>query len=358
MAISLISLRKACHACTQAKRKCQPQLPKCSRCLKSGIECNYDLEPLSICDPNLIETYLEKQDPTVLIPTYHVFNSVESAHQAVMKAFNDQFSSHPPPEVRMAGDKDIVEWAISQLRKIPDLIAGNKSSPFLHRQVLQSTEGAMARIDHVLDLHRSIRDGPASNVVPPSRNAHLQHLVRTEIRGLSMEGMLVSIHELFLYLMLYICNDLLSAHQVGAERYIDLMIDWTRHLWAAIPNQLSSSLSPWRAWVVAESARRTILMSFIVKGVFRAVRYGYCVYEPFVEALPFDSCSALWEAMSEEAWYSIIEIHGGKSGVLVSFREFIAEAKLSTIQDEGLFQQILLVGYYQKEALAALESGQ
>ena len=254
----------------------------------------------------------------------------------------------------MVVDEEILVWALSHLRLIPDLMAHNKPSPFVHAQVYLDTEDAMARMNHVLKLHESISRNSASNVISPSRNVHFQHLIQTVVTGLSMTDVLISTYELTLYLIIYLCNDLPSSYQSEAERYLDLVMDWTKHLWTTVPNQLSSTLSQWQAWVIAESARRTIIASFLVKSAVSILRYGYCVYQNFLESLPFDPRPGLWEAMSEAEWHSALELQGGKAADLVSFREFIEKSDISHIREEGLFQKMLLLGYHGRKALAVL----
>ncbi|RFU27681.1 hypothetical protein B7463_g8663, partial [Scytalidium lignicola] len=109
------SLRKACQACTRAKRRCRPELPKCDQCFKKGIDCNYDLEPLvtfGFTPEEPVGASQEEQGFATSKLTYFVFDCVEVAHQAVIQTFKEQSS----PEVQMVGDEKVLKWTVSQLR--------------------------------------------------------------------------------------------------------------------------------------------------------------------------------------------------------------------------------------------------
>lgn len=351
------SLRKSCHACTHAKRRCQPQLPKCARCLKNGLECRYDLEPLGRSDSPIeppSRVYAEEHNVAPSRPVYYIFHDVGAAQQAAIEAFKENSAVGTAAEIRITGSEEGLRWALSQFRDIPVLISQNKPSPFMHPQVYQDNGAAMDRLSSLLRLHEDILRGSPPDVVTPSRNVNLQRLIRTSFNDLTITDKVIAIQELTLYLIVYICYDLPSSYQSEAEQHMDLMINWARILLSTVPSQLSSALSPWEAWTVAESARRTIIGSFLVKGVLRVLRYGFCVYEPFLEALPFDPRPELWEALTEEEWLAAVESRGGESVHLVSFHEFIKKSDLSRIKNEGMFQKILLVGFYAKVALEAL----
>lgn len=93
----------------------------------------------------------------------------------------------------------------------------------------------------------------------------------------------------------------------------------TRRLWQHAPTQLPSSLSPWQAWVFAESVRRTLLVCNILLSVYGVLRRGYAVHAVCIEALPFDMRTQLWDANSEDSWKAAAL---DCTTPLVSFRQF------------------------------------
>ncbi|KAB8071869.1 hypothetical protein BDV29DRAFT_11534 [Aspergillus leporis] len=69
-----------------------------------------------------------------------------------------------------------------------------------------------------------------------------------------------------------------------------------RRLWQQAPIQLSRHMSPWKAWLFAESVRRTIIIAFMLRNVYSLLKRHYSVHTPFVDSLPFDVRTSLWDA--------------------------------------------------------------
>ena len=258
----------------------------------------------------------------------------------------------------MVADEEVVQWGLSQLVQIPYVILQNRPPPFVHTQLYRDRETATARLRRTLSLHQTLSTGHVSEteIIPPSRNVGLQRLIKSDAKDLSLTDLLLLIDELSLYLIIYLFNDVSPSYKAEAEPHLDLLTDWTKHLWSTIPDQPSNNLSPWQAWLVAESARRSMIAPYLLRGAFSALKHGYAVFQPFLESMPFDPRTELWEAMSEAAWQSAVTMHGGEPTVLISFREFIeSSADISrALQGQGLFQRMLLVSFYGKAALAAL----
>jgi hypothetical protein len=118
-----------------------------------------------------------------------------------------------------------------------------------------------------------------------------------------------------------------------------------------MPESLSSVLSEWEAWCIAESARRSLLSVILVDGILELFTKGYCTYRPMVESLPFDARTGLWEANSEQEWLDAVARHGAKSSSLISWAEFTEKGDhRPRDQYDGTLQRMLLVIYFGKAA--------
>ncbi|MCJ1390361.1 hypothetical protein MMC18_003220 [Xylographa bjoerkii] len=114
--------------------------------------------------------------------------------------------------------------------------------------------------------------------------------------------------------------------RVLADVQMRLLINLTDELWRRAPSQISNSLSPWQAWLYAESLRRTIIISHLLRDFHSMLKYGYFTHTLFIETLPFDVRTSLWDASSTDAWGA----HDiGSQSSLVSWRE------LTTIFEKG-----------------------
>ncbi|RDW79410.1 hypothetical protein BP6252_04048 [Coleophoma cylindrospora] len=353
------SLRRACYGCISAKRRCDPQLPKCPRCLKNGLVCTYDNQPLSHVQPPADDEEIEPPPDVPAQPTFLVFSDIVSAERVARKFFDMQ-SVDPHlsiPELRVVPDPGIVYAAISQIANIPKAIAQGQTSPLVHSQLHHRRPEDSIRLEHVLLLQKSFLGNPPSEIKSPSRNTHLQRLMKTSVLDLPLVDILIRVHELVLYIIVYSCNSFPSPYMSEIRPCLDILLRWIEYLWTVTQQPPTNSDGLWQNWVVAESTRRSIIACAIVRGAVAVASCGYCAYQPFLEALPFDNRNGLWEAMTEDAWTAAVAKHGGEPEVLVSFHEFIQGYEdISGIMHEGLFQRLLLIMYHGSEALDALGS--
>jgi len=80
---------------------------------------------------------------------------------------------------------------------------------------------------------------------------------------------------------------------------------WTETLGAqtSVERTLSTrSAESWRSWLLAESIRRTVIMSLMIRGVYSLVKYGHCNLAPQVTALSFTAQKRLWDARTVGEW--------------------------------------------------------
>lgn len=80
---------------------------------------------------------------------------------------------------------------------------------------------------------------------------------------------------------------------------LDIPGKLTFRLWQQAPAQVSASLTPRQAWLFAESVRRMILTSYLLRGTWSVYSHGYVLHTAFVEALPFDIRTSLWDTLSD-----------------------------------------------------------
>jgi hypothetical protein len=139
------SLRKACHACANAKRRCVPQLPQCSRCRDRGLVCTYDLEPVTnhATVPDVADHPAAPVHPLARdLESPAFFDSVLAAHRAVVESYSPHGNKTLPV---MANPETLVLVAERFLRPIPHLTFQRQTTPYVHAQVLKA--GDLLRLD-------------------------------------------------------------------------------------------------------------------------------------------------------------------------------------------------------------------
>jgi hypothetical protein len=86
------------------------------------------------------------------------------------------------------------------------------------------------------------------------------------------------------------------------EKSLEFLAALAHRMWYLVPRELPSSMSPWHAWMFGETVRRTIVFSHLVIAAFSFLTRGYACRTPFIDALPFDGRTYLWDARSEQDW--------------------------------------------------------
>lgn len=347
------SLRKACHACSTAKRRCKPQLPQCPRCLERGLACSYDLEPVTHSSEEATKPSDHTATQMIAVAVKHprVFDSIESAHQHAIAGFGaNGFKMH---EIPLMANPETFSLVLDRLMEIPVLTFQGQTSPFAHSQILSIDE--CTRDSHPV---RSDDPSPQSNDTFSSiqLDGTIGHLLAQDIHKLTFTAFLAKLHVLIAVIFAAMFQALRSGKAPDSpqlEAAIELLSLWEKHFKANLPEDLSTDLSAWQAWVIAESCRRTLLVLPWISGVMELFQAGYCSYRPFVESLPFDARTGLWEAASEEEWNAALEKHHRNGGLeseessLVSWCEFIEDGGPSPRpQFDGMLQRLFLVAYY------------
>ncbi|OKL61574.1 hypothetical protein UA08_03439 [Talaromyces atroroseus] len=293
-------LRKACRNCTFSKRKCVVQLPRCARCAQKGLDCTYDLEPLSV--PTAQPESLPKLS----------FNpsSCDTPGYCVMKTFQSRASTGIEPEYCRPGHLDALEIVRMSYQRLPDLIRVGKPAFFIHPKLqLRSNR------NHLAIFERSGKSGV--------NYENFQRLIQLDIKTAPVEEALPALQALLIYLASYF----FPPGQLGedtVEQFLNILSEWTQTLLASAQTGMPRGPSAWQEWLFGESIRRTIVMSYALVMAVSSFNYGYCSHWLFIESLPFDKRPGLWMAESPQAWIAAARARTGEEvgEQLNSFHEF------------------------------------
>ncbi|RVX75359.1 hypothetical protein B0A52_00712 [Exophiala mesophila] len=325
------SLRKACHACTAAKRRCIPRLPNCPRCAERGLLCQYDLEPVN-SDPR----HREK----LAVP--RVFDSIEAAHLHAISTYkaSGEFVNGIP----LMGNEETFAIAIGHLAQIPALTFQSRSSLFVHKNVFS------------LAILPTLESSATTSLSTKQLLMEQDRLLSLDVHELSFVEFLGNLHRLIAIILSYALKPNVEIDRrtlsPDFQSVLDLLHQWSVHFQTTLPEDLGSDFPAWTAWATAETTRRTMIAVVVVSGIVQVLQTGVCSYQPFVEALCFDSRTGVWEAESEEAWQRAVDHHGNGVGEasLVSWSEFIeCGGAAPRQQHDGMLQRFLLACYFGKE---------
>ncbi|KAH8689902.1 hypothetical protein BGW36DRAFT_389924 [Talaromyces proteolyticus] len=314
MASNGTSLRRSCHGCVKVKRRCDLLFPECSRCVKKGVRCQYVNIPLSAQAGSTAENRVVKlahSKQAHAKPTHATNNSnpnngneiiVLRATQSPSPPYENHSLSIPATleiEIRKPRPPEIIQMVANIVRQTPVLFAqGN--SPFIHPCLYgKSMPKPIRDMRDICSL--CLSDGHLSGSklysLLQQKIIMLLHAAR---KAANFEELLACVQGLVLAQCIQLTDGNIDAKSM--ERLNEIIISLSRRLWAQVPTELPSTMTPWRAWMFAESVRRTIIYSHVVSATVSLLNRGYACRTPFVDALPFDVRTWLWEIRSESRW--------------------------------------------------------
>ncbi|KAI1168455.1 hypothetical protein F5B18DRAFT_280535 [Nemania serpens] len=399
--------RRACIACTRAKRQCSKQVPRCRRCVEKSLPCTYppprrpeiaategneeesphvhstDLyldqglitaladiaEPLVVSGDSAFgflqmpETGLESFAlPTGVGPSRAVSQiivpseaqvSLRGAWFLAPESWSAEFTE-PPATLRdtQKSLKQFIEKVQSWMRQW--VTEGH--SPIHHPELyvlsmprhIQDALTAMAMYrskthDNEATVHRILEDRVSQLLQDQAVEASLGN---ASGNGLSIFDHLSRVQSLLCYQLIRLYDgDIRMRGQ--AEALIPTLFSWNKQMLESAKDSLehperflaapsfdpnlfhtafnatetSSSLKTvWRAWIVAESVRRTWQVSNVVQEIYLFFKRGW---SECPGRLPNTMRKALWSAPSAYSWMR--ELREGKDPLLVSIIDLAAK---------------------------------
>lgn len=341
---SVVKLTRACEACVKAKRKCSLSYPICDRCKSREINCAYKNIPLGggLSQERSREFSRAKADHDV---------STGSAEPSGVVLVPKLVQRLPEPPC-IVPTNDATTSFMLKLAKRHVLNFGTQGgNVFMHKDIAPSQVAknlqALCRQSTVIACRRLKVELEVQEQLGYTLGA-LNMMVQ---RAPDVWQMLACVQCLTLVqiITLFILSSS-PAHRYQAEMRQHMLFLWTKKLWMMAPSQLPSSLTPREAFLLAESVRRTIIVSSDLQALNHSIRYGWIEHNIFLDALPFERRAALWDVPDEE-----FDGHfAGAKQDIISWREF------ADMFDAGLvsstmtsFEVMLLVGAKTKPVVEA-----
>ena len=307
------SLRRSCLRCFQAKNTCDRNLPTCTRCHEKRYRCQYLNQPA----PGL--------------PQHGA--TMQSQVQLCQAAVIAPLKQPDCPAFSVALDTKSIQYLIEKMRiMVEDFVVAGTSLPFLH-----------SRLSHNAQTRRLLSvsgqpPGPAAMSSLFGVDALDSSPTRSS-QNHNFFSLLRSIHP-FMVLQMYFLFHPSPHSRLLAHKRMPLLLRMTYELWSVAPRNLPRGMSAHEAWVLAESVRRTIIMSHLLEIVHSASINGSFIRSPFMEALPFDRRAVLWSLPHDNPFLVYLE---GPHPSLVSLSEYLREWDQGKVHGARMFETLLLV---------------
>lgn len=124
-------------------------------------------------------------------------------------------------------------------------------------------------------------------------------LIRQNHQENTLEELLAAVQALLIFHIIQLFDGDVRQRSI-AERNMDTLRAWTMQLQVR-----AGELGPtptWQEWILAESIRRTIIISILIEGLYSVLKVGHCTIVRALSVLPFTSGAALWNLTTDASW--------------------------------------------------------
>ncbi|KAJ4988906.1 transcription factor cys6 protein [Stagonosporopsis vannaccii] len=328
---------KSCVACIQTKRKCDRTQPKCQRCTARGSDCHYigrsrmrqqQVVEQSVLEQSLIRTAaewrpqileVEHMTSAALFPPTSNEDIFDFPHHPFNLPFDDQslvpsigdLAAEPQPHT---GDPDSklytrVEYCAGRLSLLPSLFATTGQTMFIHHQTFQAMHSTTLQQAMSACALYTMRTPASKPLVHQVIQHNVQDLLATTNPTTTRnQDLLAALQALLLYqLMRLFDGDIRLRASAEADEATTVL--WASELRTRVcahylPQnpvaRFSDDTKDWAVWLFSESIRRTVVTTFLVRGVYNYLKT--CTDSPTVVGVYFTVQEGLWNAQSEAGW--------------------------------------------------------
>ncbi|KAL4813739.1 hypothetical protein BDW67DRAFT_192661 [Aspergillus spinulosporus] len=317
------TLRRVCQACARGKRRCDQRWPQCGRCLARGISCEYANVPLT-------------GDDAVTTATTAAAATAAAAAPLITPTIHYPLAMEIPKRY----EQSIIALLVEGVSSIPLEFTQNMKTHFIHSELWPRGSGVgvlppapIRDMYAVCQLYQRLHNTTTFQTLLRQKTAYLY---RQFLRAASFEEALASAQALLLGQCMLVATDGPEAPYLEATS--TMLLSLGQRLYQQAPTQLPSTLSPRRAWLFAESVRRTIIIAFVLRGVYSLKKRNYSARTPFIDSLPFDMRTELWDA-SANSW---TDTAGDPADSIVSLHQYSGMLESGLVHGISLFGGLIL----------------
>ncbi|KAF2840026.1 hypothetical protein M501DRAFT_1002303 [Patellaria atrata CBS 101060] len=257
--------------------------------------------------------------------------------------------AYGPPVSVLPREK--TQFCVRTFKEWPSMWLKGGKAPFIHFK------------SYVHGIPRQLQDAYAAcaiySTLSPANSSIGFSIIETKANDLllspnsSVQDLLASLQSLIIFQIIRLFDG--DIRQRALAEDVDPILElWTNTLQQQAQHFLPgleptsadvpAASAAWRTWIFAESCRRTILMSYMIRSVYSIVKSGYCTHEPDISSLSFTAQSGLWAASSAWQWgQAWVE----KKRLWISQMDFAAllrEAGVGDIEELGLVMLVTYIG--------------
>ncbi|KAJ5753984.1 uncharacterized protein N7511_008137 [Penicillium nucicola] len=249
---------------------------------------------------------------------------------------------HAPLRLEIAKEYDpnIVQFLVAGLRGLPVEFATSRKTLFIHPGLYTSgLPTAVREVHNICKLNMfHDRNGETSFTLLSILRQQSIELCRRLNHTANFEELLGCSQALVLIQCILALNRNGNS-DAYSEATSTMLAGIAGKLWQQAPIQLPQTLSLRHAWLLAESVRRTIIVCFMLRSAYSLNTRNYSVRTPFVDSLPFDLRTNLWDDDSPTSWEHVL-LQSDAS--MVSLHEWSDGMAAGRVHEISHFSELIL----------------
>ena len=309
------SRQKSCVTCAGGKRRCNRQIPQCSRCLAHGLQCIYvsrqrqqtppKAQSVDSTSPNNFDDIISFSPEDFLFD-----DAVIDTAWLTSSPFLTAPTLLPAglyPETAVI-DRWSMKQALQSIKSFPRMFACSRRTPFIHHRLYDAYLPDAIQDAFTVSAAYCNRTAETVDMVLRILENKAANLVSQDHKSISLEELLASVQALLLFHIIQLFDGDIRQRSL-AEQNMDTLRSWTAQLQARVSDL--DSTPTWQEWIFTESIRRTIILSVFIDGLYSALKTGHCSNIRALSVLPFTSGATLWDLTTSASW--LAESHGLRS---------------------------------------------
>ncbi|KAI1411892.1 hypothetical protein F5Y13DRAFT_190892 [Hypoxylon sp. FL1857] len=317
----MASRQKSCVPCAKAKRRCEPQTPKCPRCARRGANCYYKNQPIRVSSGS-------DGDDSGSVAEFGNASPLSSGHASLdprARQGGGRRGASPcrdalsiSPQIRMPGlhiecpfivpastlDKRSIQSLTRDVMSWPGKFVRKLDAPFIHSSLLDAPSLPAPLEDAFTACAAyACREETTKDLAMGIIERRVNQLIAMDLSTLSIEAHLAALQALLILHTIQLWDgDIRQRGQAEMHSYV--LESWALQLNMRVMeiSKKQDSLVTWEWWITLESARRTALVVMMAQGIYEMNKYGVCSYVPSLVDMPFTTHDGIWNAQSPDDW--------------------------------------------------------
>ena len=253
-----------------------------------------------------------------------------------------------------------VLFGAKQLKSLPNIFFQRGANCFLHRHLYEEHSPVIIQDAFSASALYAGRNMSNESLVWADINRKTRDLVQnSEPTFSTSRHLLASVQAMLIYQMIRLFDGNIRQ-RVDAEADEIVLLGWTEQLMARLQplnspssGSLSSEISfpagitnstQWHDWIFHESMRRTVLVVYMLQGIYQFLKFGSDNVSGKVDRLSFTGQSALWNASSQYQWQLACKENSHFEVLVANWDVDMADAKPEDLDELGILMMATYKG--------------